>query len=171
VKPAVGADRVRDLWLWLRGRGPLLWVWFVWLFFSSAAHAADTLYLYNWNNYISDATVARFEAECGCRVVQDYYSDNEEMLAKLAAGASGYDLVVPTGYAVEALIRSRQLRAIDTARLNNFSNLKPEFLDAFFDPGNRYSVPYAYTITLLGYNTRKLAELGLRGSTVNPTTP
>ena len=127
----------------------------------SRAHAADTLYLYNWNNYISDATVARFEAECGCRVVQDYYSDNEEMLAKLAAGASGYDLVVPTGYAVEALLRSKQLRPIERDRLTHFGNLKPEFLNAFFDPGNRYSVPYAYTITLLGYNSRKLAELGL----------
>jgi spermidine/putrescine transport system substrate-binding protein len=128
---------------------------------AGAAHAGDTLYLYNWNNYISDATVARFEAECRCRVVQDYYSDNEEMLAKLAAGASGYDLIVPTGYAVEALLRSKQLRPIEKSRLANFKNLKPEFLGAFFDPGNRYSVPYAYTITLIGYNTRKLGELGL----------
>ncbi len=135
--------------------------WLLWFCLVAAAHATDTLYLYNWNNYISDATVARFEAECRCRVVRDYYSDNEEMLAKLAAGASGYDLIVPTGYAVEALLRSKQLRAIDTARLDHFHHLKPDFLHAFFDPGNRYSVPYAYTITLLGYNTRKLAELGL----------
>ena len=135
--------------------------WLPWLCLIGAAQAADTLYLYNWNNYISDATVARFETECGCRVVQDYYSDNEEMLAKLAAGASGYDLIVPTGYAIEALIRSRQLRPIEPGQLANFRLLKPEFLNAFFDPGNRYSVPYAYTISLLGYNARKLAELGL----------
>ncbi|MGQ9686392.1 MAG: ABC transporter substrate-binding protein [Thiobacillaceae bacterium] len=125
------------------------------------AQAADTLYLYNWNNYISDATIARFEARCGCRVVQDYYSDNEEMLAKLAAGASGYDLIVPTGNAVEALIRSRQLRPIDKSRLPNLKNIKPEFLDTPFDPGNRYSVPYAYTVTLIGYNVEKLKSLGL----------
>jgi spermidine/putrescine transport system substrate-binding protein len=80
---------------------------------SLPAQAADTLYLYNWNNYISDRTIARFEAECACKVVQDYYSDNEEMLAKLAAGASGYDLIVPTGNAVEALVRSKQLRPLD----------------------------------------------------------
>lgn len=123
--------------------------------------AADTLYLYNWNNYISDATLARFEARCGCRVVQDYYSDNEEMLAKLAAGASGYDLIVPTGNAVQTLIRSRQLRPIDKTRLPHLRNIRPEFLDMPFDPGNRYSVPYAYTVTLIGYNEEKIRRLGL----------
>jgi spermidine/putrescine transport system substrate-binding protein len=126
-----------------------------------AAHATDTLYLYNWNNYISDATVVRFEAERRCKVVQDYYSDNEEMLAKLAAGASGYDLIVPTGNAVEALVRSKQLRPLDKRRLPHLANIKPAFLNAFFDPGNRYSVPYAYTVTLIGYNAEKLRELGL----------
>lgn len=131
----------------------------VWI--AGPAHAIDTLYLYNWNNYISDQTIARFEAECRCKVVQDYYSDNEEMLAKLAAGASGYDLIVPTGNAVEALIRSKQLRPLDKTRLPRLGNLKPEFLDAFFDPGNRYSVPYAYTVTLVGYNADKLKALGL----------
>ncbi len=135
------------------------WLWFVLL--ALPVQAADTLYLYNWNNYISDATIARFEARCGCKVVQDYYSDNEEMLAKLAAGASGYDLIVPTGNAVEALIRSRQLRPIDKSRLPNLKNLKPEFLDTPFDPGNRYSVPYAYTVTLLGYNVEKVKALNL----------
>jgi spermidine/putrescine transport system substrate-binding protein len=126
-----------------------------------AAGSTETLYLYNWNNYISDATIARFETECACRVVQDYYSDNEEMLAKLAAGASGYDLIVPTGNAVEALIRSRQLRPLNKRLLPNLKNIKPEFLNQFFDPGNRYSVPYAYTVTLIGYNTEKVKQLGL----------
>jgi spermidine/putrescine transport system substrate-binding protein len=131
----------------------------LWLAF--AAHAADTLYLYNWNNYISDRTIARFEAQCACKVVQDYYSDNEEMLAKIAAGATGYDLIVPTGNAVEALVRSSQLRPLDPARLANLKNIKPEFLNTAFDPGNRYSVPYAYTVTLVGYNSAKIKALGL----------
>ena len=131
------------------------------LLLSLPLHAADTLYLYNWNNYISEATLARFETQCQCKVVQDYYSDNEEMLAKLAAGASGYDLIVPTGNAVEALLRSNQLRPLEKARLKNLHNIKPEFLSAFFDPGNRYSIPYAYTVTLLGYNVEKLRALNL----------
>lgn len=125
------------------------------------AAAADVLYLYNWNNYISEETAARFETFCGCQLKQDYYSDNEEMLAKLEAGAVGYDLLVPTGNAVETLIRQQALRPLDKTRLPHFGNLKREYVDRWFDPGNRYSVPYAYTVTLLGYNATKLAELGL----------
>lgn len=123
--------------------------------------AADTLHLYNWNNYISEATVQRFEAHCRCRLKQDYYSDNEEMLAKLEAGAVGYDVLVPTGNAVESLIRRRALREIDRAQLPNLRNVRREFLDTWFDPGNRHSVPYATSVTLLGYNVEKLRQLGL----------
>lgn len=138
-------------------------MWRAWwlLLFVGSAQAADVLHLYNWNNYISDATVARFEAQCACRVVQDYYSDNEEMLAKLAAGATGYDLIVPTGNAVEALIRQRALRPLDKSRLPNLKNIEPAYLNTAFDPGNRYSVPYAYTLTLVGYNSERVRELGL----------
>lgn len=125
------------------------------------AHAIDELHLYNWNNYISDETIARFEAQCACRVVQDYYSDNEEMLAKLAAGASGYDLIVPTGFAVESLIRQQALRPLDKNQLPNLHNIAPAYLDTAFDHGNRYSVPYAFTLTLIGYNHEKIRELGL----------
>ena len=125
------------------------------------ASAADTLYLYNWNNYISEDTVRRFEAHCGCRLKQDYYSDNEEMLAKLEAGAVGYDLLVPTGNAVESLIRRQALRELDKSKLPNLRNVKREFLDAWFDPGNRHSVPYATSVTLIGYNVGKMQELGL----------
>jgi spermidine/putrescine transport system substrate-binding protein len=128
---------------------------------AGAAHAGDTLYLYNWNNYISDATVARFEAECRCRVVQDYYSDNEEMLAKLEAGAAGYDILVPTGNAVESLVKRGALRPVDKSLLPNLKNIKPDYLDTWFDPGNRYSVPYAYTVTLIGYNVEKMRGMDL----------
>lgn len=128
---------------------------------AALARGEDVLYLYNWNNYISDETIARFEAHCRCRLKQDYYSDNEEMLAKLEAGAVGYDLIVPTGNAVESLIRRGALRPVDKARLANLGNLKPEFRDPWYDPGGRYSVPYATSITLIGYNREKMRELGL----------
>jgi spermidine/putrescine transport system substrate-binding protein len=125
------------------------------------ARAEDVLHLYNWNNYISDETVARFEAQCACRVAQDYYSDNEEMLAKLAAGAVGYDIIVPTGHAVEWLIRQKALRPLDKSKLPGLKNINPAYLDTSFDPGNKFSVPYAYTVTLLGYNVEKMRELNL----------
>ncbi len=131
------------------------------LLFACPARADDVLHLYNWNNYISDDTMARFEEQCRCRVKQDYYSDNEEMLAKLEAGAVGYDVLVPTGNAVESLIRRHALRPLDKALLPHFRNEKPEFLNLWFDPGNRYSVPYATTVTLIGYNVERMKALGL----------
>ena len=125
----------------------------------------DILYLYNWNNYISQETLRRFEASCHCRLKQDYYSDNEEMLAKLEAGAIGYDLIVPTGNAVESLIRRKVLRPLDKTQLPRLSNLNPDYLNTWFDPGNHYSVPYAYTVTLIGYNADKLRERNLPTNT------
>ncbi len=127
----------------------------------SAARAEDVLHLYNWNNYISDETIARFEKSCGCRVKQDFYSDNEEMLAKLDAGAVGYDVLVPTGNAVEALIKRHALRQMEKGLLPHLPNIRPNFLNLWYDPGNVYSVPYATSITLIGYNVEKMRELGL----------
>ena len=125
------------------------------------AAAADKLHLYNWNNYIAPETVKRFEAECKCEVVQTYYSDNEELLAKLAAGAKGYDVLVPTGNTVEALIKGGQLQPLDRSKLPNLRNVDPAYLNTSWDPGNKYSAPYAMSTTILGYNEQKMKELGL----------
>ncbi len=127
----------------------------------SAVFAADELHLYNWNNYIAPDTVKRFEAECKCKVVQSYYSDNDELLAKLQAGATGYDLLVPTSNYVEPLVKTKKLQAIDKSKLPNLKNVMPQYLNTEFDPGNQYSVPYAMTITMIGYNDKKIKELGL----------
>jgi spermidine/putrescine transport system substrate-binding protein len=129
--------------------------------FTLPCAAADVLHLYNWNNYITADTVARFERSCSCKLVQDYYADNEEMLAKLAAGATGYDILVPTGNAVENLIKQGALRRIDKGALPNLKNIKPEFMGEFFDPENLYSVPYAYSVTLIGYNVERMKERGI----------
>ena len=85
-------------------------------------------------------------------MVQTYYSDNEELLAKLAAGAKGYDMLVPTSNAVQALIKGGQLKPIDKSQLPNLKNIDPAYLNTPFDPGNKYSVPYAMSTTIIGYN-------------------
>jgi spermidine/putrescine transport system substrate-binding protein len=125
------------------------------------AFAKDELHLYNWNNYIASETIKRFEDLCKCGVVQTYYSDNEELLAKLAAGAKGYDILVPTSNAVQALIKGGQLKPIDKAQLPNLKNIDATYLNTPFDPNNQYSVPYAMSTTILGYNDEKMKELGL----------
>ncbi|MDH5631349.1 MAG: spermidine/putrescine ABC transporter substrate-binding protein [Gammaproteobacteria bacterium] len=129
---------------------------------SGLANASDkALYLFNWNDYISEATVQAFETSCGCKVVQDYYSSTEEMMAKLTAGASGYDVVVPTQNAVEALIQQKKLSELDHAALPNIKNQDAGFMNRSYDPNNTYSVPYAFTTTLIGFNETRLKELGI----------
>ncbi|HEV2979275.1 MAG TPA: spermidine/putrescine ABC transporter substrate-binding protein [Casimicrobiaceae bacterium] len=128
---------------------------------AAPAQAKDEFHLYNWNNYIAPATIKRFEESCKCEVVQTYYSDNEELLAKLAAGAKGYDVLVPTSNAVEPLIKGHQLLPLDKSQLPNLKNINPIYMNTAFDPGNKYSVPYAMSTTIIGYNDQKMKELGL----------
>ena len=131
------------------------------LLLAPPALAKDEFHLYNWNNYIAPETIKRFEDFCKCTVVQTYYSDNEELLAKLAAGAKGYDMLVPTSNAVEALIKGKQLKPVDKSQIPNLKNIDPRYLNTAFDPGNKYSVPYAMSTTIIGYNDVKMKELGL----------
>lgn len=126
---------------------------------SQMALADKTLNLFNWNDYIAEETVSRFEEQCDCKVVQDYYSSTEEMMAKLLAGGGDYDVVIPTQNAVEALIKQDFLMPLDKSKLPNISNMAAGYMDRAYDPGNMYSLPYAFTTTLVGYNVEKLAEL------------
>ena len=121
----------------------------------------DVLHLYNWNQYIDPQTVARFEKSCACKLKQSYFGDNEELVAKLAAGAKGYDVLVPTSNYVQGMAKSGQIQPLDATRIPNLKNIAPAYLNTPFDPGNKYSVPYAYTITMLGYNEEKMRELGI----------
>ncbi len=132
------------------------------LLFASPVFAGEELHIFNWNDYMSEEVVAGFEKNCNCKVVQDYYSGTEEMMAKLQAGASGYDLVVPTQNAVQALIQQGFLEKLDKSALSNIKNLDPVFLNRSYDPGNVYSLPYAYTTTLIGFNVQRLQEKGIK---------
>lgn len=118
----------------------------------AAAQKQEVLHLYNWNNYMSEETVKRFEDLCKCKVKQSYYGSNDELLAKLQAGAKGYDVLVPTMGAVESLIKRNALMPLDKAKLPNLKNVMPGYLNTAFDPGNTYSAPYAMSITMIGYN-------------------
>ena len=100
---------------------------------AGAAQAQDVLHIYNWNNALSADTAKRFEQYCNCKLVQDYYGDNEEMLAKLAAGAKGYDIVVPTGFAVEALVKQGKAQPLDKKQLTALGNIDPGYMNGFFD--------------------------------------
>ena len=130
---------------------------------SATLQATPVLRLFNWNNEIAPATLKRFEQICQCKVVEDYYGDNEEMLAKLAAGAKGYDIVVPTTYAMHALINQKKLQPLNKSAIPNFKNLDPGYLklNAPFDPNNQFGAPLLASVTVLGYNEQKIKSLDI----------
>ena len=135
------------------------------LLFVLAAPAAlaqsNELHLFNWNDYIAPETVERFQQTCKCKVVQTFYSDNEELVAKLAAGAKGYDVLVPTSNYVQGMAKAGWIQPLDHAKLPNLKNVMPQYRGGAYDPGNKYSAPYAMSITLIGYNEAKIKELGV----------
>ncbi|HET6617190.1 MAG TPA: spermidine/putrescine ABC transporter substrate-binding protein, partial [Gemmatimonadota bacterium] len=116
----------------------------------------DRLAIYNWSDYVAPDTIPDFENEYGIEVTYDTYESNEEMLARLQAGASGYDVVFPTGYIIEAMLAGGLLAPIRRDLLTNWDNLSPIFLDPPFDPGNAHSVPYLWGMTGVAWRTDRL---------------
>ncbi len=110
------------------------------------------LNMFNWSDYIDEEIFTLFEEECGVKVTQDQYSSNEDLIAKVQAGNSGYDIVVPSDYAVEIMIKDGILAELDMANIPNVKNLKPDTMGMFFDPENKYSLPYQWGTTGLAYN-------------------
>ncbi len=100
-----------------------------------------------WSNYVSPETMAAFEKKTGIKVQMSNYSSNEELLAKLQAGASGYDVVVPSDYMVFAMSHLGLLQKLDYAKIPNSSEVSAQFLKKGFDPSNEFSVPYDWGTT------------------------
>jgi spermidine/putrescine transport system permease protein len=117
------------------------------------------LNIYTWSGYISPRVVRGFEREFNCRVNYDLYDSNEALLAKLQAGNVNYDLVVPSDYMVEILLRQGLLAQLDKARLPEvWAHAEPRFLNLPFDPGNQYSAPCAWGTTGLAYRGDLIKE-------------
>jgi putrescine transport system substrate-binding protein len=113
------------------------------------------LNVYNWSDYIAEDTVKKFTAATGIKVNYDVYDSNEVLEAKLVAGNSGYDIVVPTASPFMARqIQAGLLRKLDKGGLKNRGNLDPEILRrlAQYDPGNAYAVPWMWGTAGIGYN-------------------
>ena len=105
------------------------------------------LSIYNWSDYIAPNTVPDFEKEYGVKVNYDTFESSEEMVAKLQAGASGYDLVVGTPYGLATLIRSGILAPLSQMYLPNLGNIAPIFNGLKHDPKNEYTVPWLWGTT------------------------
>ncbi|MEK1943535.1 MAG: spermidine/putrescine ABC transporter substrate-binding protein, partial [Pseudomonas sp.] len=101
---------------------------------TGAAQAAEELRLYNWGDYINPEVLSRFTAETGIKVGLDTYGSNEEMLAKLQAGATGYDIVFPSVHMHDTMAALNLLEKTDINRSPAFKNIDPAYLRAKSDP-------------------------------------
>jgi len=134
-------------------------------FAAGAAHADEekVLNIYNWSDYIADDTIANFEKETGIKVRYDTYDNNEILHAKLVAGKTGYDIVVPSSTFAPLQIGGGLLSKLDKSQLPNLKNYDPavQAQIATIDPGNQYLVNWLWGYTTIGINTAKVkAALG-----------
>lgn len=118
----------------------------------------QTLSIFNWATYIGDDTVADFEKLCGVTVLYDVYDSDESLIARLRQGNPGYDVAFPTDYAVAIMIREGLAAEIDHEKIPNLANNYEIYLDPYFDPGNKHSVPYVWGTTGIGYDIDRTGE-------------
>jgi putrescine transport system substrate-binding protein len=130
---------------------------------AAAADEPKVLNVYNWSDYIADDTIANFEKETGIKVNYDNYDSNEILHAKLVAGKTGYDIVVPSSHFAKIQIAGGLFQKLDKSKLTNWGNLDKGLLEqlAAVDPGNQYLVDWMWGYVTVGINTVKVkAALG-----------
>ena len=137
---------------------------------TAPASAAEEkiLNVYNWPDYIAKDMVANFEKETGIKVNYQTFENNEGLQAKLVAGNTGYDVVVPGAVFAKPQIEAGLLQKLDKAKLSNLANLDPSIMAKLdtVDPGNAFLVPWAWSFTTVGINKAKVAQA--LGSTPMP---
>lgn len=112
----------------------------------------DQVNIYSWPDYLDPGCIPEFKRRHGVKVVYDTVSSNEALIAKFAAGASEYDVVVATSYGVKKLIELDILQPLDKDKLPNLKNIMPRFFHTSFDPGCKFSAPYTFGTTGIAFN-------------------
>lgn len=125
---------------------------------GDAIQPASEIIVYNWTEYIDPDLYGQFEAATGIRAIEDNFSSNEELLAKLQGGATGYAVIVPSDYTVAIMIEEGMLRRLDRANIPNLANLAERFKNVPYDPGNVFCAPYLWGTTGIGYDSAALEE-------------
>ena len=122
--------------------------------FVKKARAAGSLNIYNWAEYMGETTIEDFQSATGISVVYDTYASAEELVAKMLAGSTGYDLVMSSYADVPILMRAKLTSALDKQKLTNWGNLDTKILSLLeaFDPGNNHAVPYMFGTSGLAFN-------------------
>jgi spermidine/putrescine-binding protein len=127
--------------------------------FISCGRNKNQVNVYIWSDYLPSDVIKKFERETGIKVNIDTYDSNEILLEKLLTGVSKYDVVVPSDYMVQILIKQNLLRKIEKSKITNLKNINKKFLNLEFDPGNEFSIPFFWGTTGFAYRRDKLGEL------------
>lgn len=118
-----------------------------------------TLNVLNWSSYIPNEVISDFTKESGIKVNYSTYSSNEELLAKLSSSKEGtYDLIFPSDYMLEVMIRRDMLDTMDTSKLKKFDNLNENYLGLEYDENNEYSIPFIAASTIISYNREVIKD-------------
>jgi spermidine/putrescine transport system substrate-binding protein len=128
------------------------------LFAPSALSASGVVNLFGWSEYVPQVVLDGFTAETGIKVNFETFASNEELLSKLVAGGGAYDLVQPSDYAAEVMIRRKMLAPLDHARLPNLKNLDPAAMKLPHDPAGAFTVPYMTGTVGIVVNTEKVTD-------------
>ena len=125
---------------------------------AAAAKPGKELNLFAWSEYVPQAVIDGFTAETGIQVNYETYASNEEMLAKLVSGAQKYDLIQPSEYTIEALIKHGGLLPVDWSKVPNIRNIGSQYRNLSHDPEQKYSVPWMVGSVGIVVNTEKVKE-------------
>jgi spermidine/putrescine transport system substrate-binding protein len=123
---------------------------------GGGAKGPSVLHVYTWSDYIKPELITRFETENNCKIVIDTFDSNEAMYAKLKAGATGYDVIVPTSYMVSLMKSQDMILPLDHSLLPNLVHVDPEYLAIAIDKKMEYSAPYMLTNTGIAYLKSKV---------------
>ena len=125
---------------------------------AGCGESKPKLNVYNWGDYIDTDVLDQFEEEYGIEVVYDTYATNEDLYVKLKQGGSSYDVVFPSDYMIERMVREDLLDKVNMDNIPNFSKVGETFLNLNHDPQNEYSVPYMWGTVGIIYNTSMIDE-------------
>ena len=127
---------------------------------APVAAEEKVLNIYNWPDYIPEGMVAAFEQETGIKVNYDTFETNEALHAKLVAGNTGYDIVVPGAVFAKPQIEGGLLQPLDKAKIANLGNLDPDVMKILdkADPGNKHLIPWGWSFTTVGINKTKVEK-------------
>ncbi len=120
--------------------------------------AKETLYVYNWGDYIDESVISDFEKEYKAKVVYETFATNEDMYVKIKQGGTKYDVAIPSDYMIEKMIKEDLLEPIDQSKITTFGDISADFKDLPFDRGNAYSVPYMWGTVGIIYNKTLVKE-------------